>query len=485
MFKLKSIKYLLSLLLLFSCGENIPFTTVTQKQTFVTPAVNTYSNQFCPNSFVIAPKVDILFMIDNSSSTNYMNSSMKNAIASLIGSISQTFDYHAYVAPLIPVPGENIQSYPVVVSNPQGLGIGVQPVGAHDIQLFSNVTGGGVEHGFTRALNLIQNNMVNNIFRKEVNTVIIVVSNGDDNDNIVDPSTGQIVGSHYNTRVNQMKMLTEKYYTSFPPAPTGALKSKQLRFISVVPHTACQYGFKAGTRYKNMSEEIFSYNGIGSATSATPDSYNLCNANYTQIFGQIAQSMPTTTLEKTYNFWPAKETVATTIDFDVNQIEVVKVVNGSSQIIPASTSNGYNFVATHMVNKNIREIPIVSANHPAELKSGFFIELFGTAKLKTPNECLVVKIQDPQTYYGYIVLQRKPKLDETIVRINGNLIPQNNTNGWSYMGFTESINVKVVGPNGESNMPGDYRTGYALKLNGNTIYSNEDIIEVDYKHRNI
>jgi hypothetical protein len=489
MHRFLKLKYMLILLAVASCGENIPFTTVTQKQTFVTPAVNIYSNQFCPNSYVVAPKVDILFLIDNSSSTNYMNSGMKSAIASLIGSVSESFDYHAYVAPLIPVAGENIQYFPLVVSNQQGLSTNVNIVGANGITLFQNVAGGSAELGFTRAMNIINNNTSNNIFRKNVNTVVIVVSNGDDTDNLVDPSTGQIVASNYTARFNEFKMLTEKFYTGASSIPINALRSKQLRFISVVPHTACQYGFKAGTRYKNMSQDIFSYNGIGNATSATPDSYNLCNASYTQIFNQIAASMPTTTIEKTYNFWPAKETISSAApDFDVSKIQVVKIKDGVSQNIPESSSNGFNFVSTHMVNKNIRQLPIVSSDHPAELKTGYFVELFGTAKLKTPGECLVVKIQDPQTYYGYIVLARKPKVSETVVRINGQLVAQSSTNGWTLKCdgapqdpcYTPSINIKVIGPNGEPNSPGDFRSGYVLQLNG-VRYSNEDIIDVDYK----
>jgi hypothetical protein len=227
---------------------------------------------------------------------------------------------------------------------------------------------------------------------------------------------------------------------------------------------------------------------VGSATSATPDSYNLCTASYAQIFNQIAASMPTTTIEKTYNFWPAKETISNLIDFDISKIQVVKIKNGVSENLAESNSNGFNFISTHLVNKNIRELPVVSNEHPAELKTGYFIELFGAAKLKTPGECLVVRIQDPQTYYGYIVLARKPKLSETVVRINGQVVPQSTTNGWTLKCdgaqpdpcYTPSLNIKVVGPNGEPNSPGDFRSGYVLQLNG-VRYTNEDIIDVDYK----
>jgi hypothetical protein len=482
-------KYIYLLLILFftSCAEKIPFTQVAQKQTFVTPAAQSYATPFCPDPFNIKPKVDILFLIDNSGSTNFMSNQMKESIAGLVGKISQDFNYHAYVAPLIAVPGENIQAYSVLASSTQDLPASVQVVSVNDIQFFQSVSGGSQELGFQRALSVIEANTANNIFRKQVNTVIITVSNGDDTDFLVDPNTGQAIGDNYPTRLQDLQKLTEKYYLSNPPAPSHALMSKQLRYISVVAHSACQAGFKPGNRYRNMSNAIYQYSGsTDQAGRSTPDSYDLCTNSFNNIFNIIAQSMPTTAVQKTYNFWLAKQTNNPTIDFDPNRVEVYKVVNNNISQVPANTTNGFSFSGNHYVNKNIRELPVVSTQYPAENYTGFMVELHGNAKLKTPGECMIVKIFDPQVWYGYIVLNRKPKPETVVVRIKGQVIPRITSNpvpsgsdGWSYMGYSESVNITVNGPGDDTPAsPGQYMGGFVLKLHGSAIFNNEDLVDV-------
>ncbi len=485
---MKKIYWLFFIMFMFSCSEEAPFTDKPISQVFTTPSAQTYTTINCSNSTTINPRIDVLFLIDNSTSTFYIPSDLKNQIVNFIGSLDNyNFDYHAMVAPLIN-DGGNITQYPVL-TNVMDLPISVNVTTPSNLSLFSNTASGAVELGFKRAYDIINANKNNNVFRTNSNTLIITISNGEDTDWVMN-SYGYPMYDNFNTRLNELKSLTAQYYSGITP-PSGALMSNQLRYISVVAHstTGSCNNYKLGARYRNMSGQLYAYSGQSDqAGKQYPDSYNLCSGSFTSIFNTISQSIPSIYIPHTYNFWPVKDVAS--VDFNINAIEVKKIVKGVSGdtvvSIPVSATNGYQFVNSYLTNHNIRENPAPSAAYPPENFNGYFVELFGSAKVTSPD-CLLVKIQDPNVHYGYVSIPHEPDLNETKVLKNGveltyHATPGPSANGWTYVNYSPNLNRVITGPGDHTPAtPADYINGYIVKLLGTATYTNEDIIQVHYR----
>lgn len=479
---MRRISFLILILLMSACSEKIPFTVQTKKETFVTPGVQKFSSHLCGNQTVHKPKVDILFVVDNSTSLNpaYASNELKQSMSNIITHVSDNFDYHAFIVPLIDYSGAEEQ---LVVSDATSLGIGAPtPKGLSDVdvqQYLSNTQPGGSELGLARVRDAITGNISNGVFRKEVHTLVVMISNGDDTDNIVDPY-GNTVGTHYSTRLQELKNLTKA-------SGSTTLEALTLRFFSVVAHSACKNGFIKGTRYMQMSKDLYNYSGAtDQGSNPNPDSYNLCSNSISNIFTSIAAVLPTTVVNHVYNYWPAKVTNNTQIDFNENAIVVKRVnSNGTIETLNEDPTNGWQFLTNHQVNLNIREYPTVSTEYPAERLTGFFVQLHGNAKVTSPA-CLVVQIQDPQEYFGYIAIENNPDLNDTIIKKNGVIVNQSNTDGWQFLYFSPNKNIRIMGPNDHTDHPDKvYRTGYFFKMNGSAVYTNEDIITVEYKQTGV
>lgn len=475
---------LLLILLLSSCSENIPFTVQTQKEIFVTNGVQTYSSTICGNSTVHKPKVDILFVVDNSTSINpaYASADLKNSITNIVSQVSNNFNYHAYIVPLLTFAGENPQ---LVVSDMVGIGAGAPtPIGLNSVdiaQYLNNTQPGGSELGFQRVRDVINSNISNGIFRNEVHTLVVMVSNGDDTDNLYD-QYGNMIATNYYARLNDLKNFTKK-------SGVTTLQALTFRFFSVVAHSACQNGFIKGSRYMQMSKDLYAYSESTDQGNTTwPDSYNICTGSINNIFTSISSVLPTTVVNHTYNYWPAKVTNNTVIDFNPSAIVVKKVTQSGIIDIPSNNINGYQFMNAHQTNLNIRETPAVSSDYPAENLTGFFVQLYGSAKVNSP-ECLSVQIQDPQEFFGYSVVSNNPDLNETVIKKNGVIVPKQvggSGDGWSFQGFSPSQNKRITGPGDFTPHPnGVYATGYVFKFNGNSYYTNEDIISIEYKQTGV
>src|SRR3989338_2492121 len=88
------------LLVLASCGAE-QFGTTPQSQ--IQPADPLISNNqvSCSNHTLIKPIVDVLYVVDNSTSNFYISSSVKTGIQKTIDGISSKFDYRIIGTPLI------------------------------------------------------------------------------------------------------------------------------------------------------------------------------------------------------------------------------------------------------------------------------------------------------------------------------------------------------------------------------------------------
>jgi hypothetical protein len=85
-------------------------------------------------------------------------------------------------------------------------------------------------------------------------------------------------------------------------------------------------------------------------------------------------------------------------------------------------------------------------------------------------------------YFGFLVLPQAPKVNTIYLSINGKVIPQSSTNGWTYRGNTTVPNIKKphpASPQGE--IPAIPKSGFMLELNGvDNYYKTGDDVRVNY-----
>jgi hypothetical protein len=462
---MKLIHFTISLLFFslgfISCSEET-LTKQTVVDNFKPNDVNAFSMNTCANMQFDKPPVDILFVVDNTGSTNHSGfDKLKNQIANTITNISRDFDYHLYVAPLLPIGSESLQSYPLIISNPTPFTnlAELNVTNIENLQIFSAPTGNNSENGLNRVLNLISSNRDNGIFREMANTVIVLISDGDDT-------------TLYNNVVGNLVFDPQKFLDKKNEfiALKNSLKAESFRFFSLVAQQNCQ-GFRIGSQYRRMSQELYDYFQL-SDDNVQKNSYDLCSGNYTQVFSTVNSSIKAVVVGHEYDHWKISDMAESSIQLD--QIEIFKVLaNGNQVLIPEDDENGYRYLGAKE-NFEIRSRPT-----RGEAVSGLIVKLNGDAQVKYP-ECIISKTQSPNEYFGYIVINREPELESIRVKIRGAEIPQSTTNGWSYIGYHETKNLKVPGPTSAPVVPEINRSGYFIKLNGNALFSNGDETEVLY-----
>ena len=96
-------------------------------------------------------------------------------------------------------------------------------------------------------------------------------------------------------------------------------------------------------------------------------------------------------------------------------------------------------------------------------------------------DCILVTSVSRTEYFNYIVLPQKPQPGLS-VRINGQLIPESNTNGWSNeTSVVQTLNIKAPHPQPGDQNPPLMKTGFMLKLNGvNNYYKSGDNVQVNF-----
>ena len=464
------VKKLLTILalstLLSSCGEEI-LTQNTLSETFGAPDLETFQYNTCSAMRFVKPPVDILFVVDNSGSTLQGSfQAIKEQIAATVSTISNEFDYHVYIAPLKASSGDNISNYPLIVSNPQSLDGPLTEynlVKIEDINssvFFSTAHGGNTEQGFQRVYDLVNSNRSNKIFRTNANTITVMISNFDDTDT-VNSTGGQVTynDTEFNNKKNQFISLKNN------------LSAKSLRFISLAPHSSCN-GWRTFGRYKKMSQEIYDLYGHGDDPTYK-HARDLCSGNYATLFKSVNESIHHELVGHKYDHW--KISSADESSIQTNDIVVMKVSQDGSKVeIPSGTTNGFEYLG-YKQNINTRYAP--DAGEPV---TGLVIKLNGSARVNYPD-CITAKTRTPTEYFGYAVMPREPQVGTIKVEINGKIIDNDSTNGWSYEGFQPSKNVKVPGPTGAPTTPELLKSGYFIKLNGSAIITNGDDINVYYK----
>lgn len=483
--------FLLSLL--SGCPEGA-FKPNERKDTSVANPIQFSSNLSCSSFTLIRPQVDFLFLWDNSTSTNFINPSTQAALNNTIDLISDRFDYHIMISPLL---GSGNTNSSLITYDPNGLGSSATAMRIDRSQASTALSQlptvqGSYEAGVSRATSLISSNISNGVFRQGAYTMIVVMSNQDDNSWVQGAfPTSYDRNAYINNKINDLMCLRGNYSGA---CSGSSLNSLQMRFFSIVAHSedcgGSQPQFDSNLVYKKMSELAYSIpytNGNPSPTSSSfpYDSYNICNvSNFATIFDGINNSIQDQVINHQYDWWPVASSGSTSID--PNEINVTKGGTTLSKLSEpvAPGANGYTFTNS-VQTQNTRYAPT-----SGEPYTGYMIKLYGNARVTYP-ECLTVQTQTPKEYFGYVNMVSKPYEPSIQLTIDGQSIPQSSTNGWSLIKtgsdptYFSSFNIKIQSPTNDAQaFPAENKSGYFLKLTGSAVYSNSSVVDVQYDPQN-
>ncbi|OUR96339.1 hypothetical protein A9Q84_08260 [Halobacteriovorax marinus] len=463
-------------LVLGSCNPD-QFGVGKKNATISTTPVATGSTFVCSDFTQIRPPVDLLFIWDNSTSTKYISSSTKNALNNVINYISDRFDYQVMMAPLIGSGNSNSYFFSRAGSFPSGVSVIDKSNAASIISSFPSVSGNS-ESGAKRARDLLRTNISNGIFRQNSYTVVIIMSNEDDNSFV----TGNY-GATNSQKINYANGLSHDllclkggyaggslrnsnsmYNSTCSNAPK--LNSSMMRMLTIAPSYNCQSYFEANKVYRTMSQNIASAQGY-----IQTDFTDICAENYASIFDQVNSVIADQVIKHRYNYWPV---AGSNVEIDPSTIVVTRD-NGSP--VFESSSSGFTYEGIQN-NRDTRYFPT-----SGEPYTGHVIKLNGSAEIIYPS-CLKVDYQAPRDYFGYCHIPNKPQESSIDVFIDGVKL---STSSWSLEKssgnpkYTSNKNIKITSPsNFAPKTPGNYQSGYFVKLSANAVYSNAQTCNVTY-----
>lgn len=458
---------LLFLMALTGCG-NEQFGTGGQSANSTANPLTSFSHQSCSNFTLIKPKVDVVYVVDNSASSFYLASDIKLALQRTVDGLSSDFDYRVVGTPLIETSGGN-NDYQVMTNSPDLNGIptdGRRIQSSNGFTFFANASGGANERGLNRVHSFV-NAHRGGLIRTQAYTLIVLVSNGRDVE--VEPSlnfnNGEIGYSStaFNTALSNMRTLKNN------------LQAQQLRMISVTAQSSCQPGFTPSLRsYVQMSQKLYEDSrATDQSGNATPDAYNICTNSISNIFSTVNSAIKQVIVPHGYRFWPItfaenNETVS------LDEIRVTKISPNGSRTELARSSE-WTYEQRNPLNPTpTREVPT-----PGEPISGTHFVRFNN--LLMYPDCVLVTSVSRTEYYDWVVLPRRPLLPVTI-RVNGQEIPQSALST-SQVNNSQTLNIKADWPNpgsGNDNPP-VMRTGFMIQItNPQYFYKSGDSVDTQY-----
>lgn len=510
--------------MLYSCAKQ-EFIPPNNFDTTQTAEKKTGSSQSCAQFTYVRPPVDLLFLWDNSTSSIYLNDQTKQALNSVVSQISERFDYQVMMAPLMGNGNNEAVFFSRSGHNP---GSGITTIsqasaGAY-IDQFSKVNG-SAENGVQRSVDLIRNNQSNGVFRKNAYTLVITMSNDDDN-SWVDPNSNYEFDPYRRDLYTKAKAhdllcmrgnytpssLYNSTFSTFNSSCSNApkLDAIMMRYVSIsalFSQNSCSVSSQLTQNYvyKRISEYIYgtSYsNGFTFPPAVVvnseehSDHFNICRGNFANIFDGVNNAITDAVIAHVYKYWPVTSDSSTELD---ESSLTVTMSNGSTfDQIPNSVSiirddfgkndrdnygnpvNGYRLVS-NPTTVNTRFLPT-----PGEAFTGRVIELFGTAKVTYPA-CILTTYSEPDSYFGYVHMADRPNEATISLKINDNVIPKGGTNGWELVKSGSSpqwysnFNIRIQSPGDYTpKTPGTFKTGYFVKVNGSAVYSNNAKVEISY-----
>lgn len=456
---------LLFLTTLASCGSE-QFGTTPQSSTSTADPLKVYEAHSCTNRTLISPKVDIIYVVDNSGSSFNIQDSVKTAVKNTVNSISKDFDYRVIGTTLLNAPGDTTPNddYRVMTnSNEDALpseASSRRVFDPSDLTFFTNpITSYAPERGLGRTLEFMEHHLSSGLLRQGAYHLVVLVSNGrDDEVEYVKDGTNL----NYPTYSDR--------YQRFTNLKTG-LSSQQLRFMSVTAKTSCEGSKTSNLSYIKMANQLYADSGA-TDNNSTRDSYDVCSSGLNNLFTAVNSSIQKIVIPHKYRYWPITFAKSTDTRDSFGKVEVYRI-NGSSAPQLMSDSS-WTWEAAPSGSKDIRE------DSGSEVVSAYHFIRFND--LITYPDCIQVKSVDRTEYFGYIVLQREPKPDTIYVTINGNAIPRSTTNGWEYKGNITRSNIKVPHPDSPgSEEPPIARSGFMIQLHGTSnYYKSGDNVQVNF-----
>lgn len=463
---------------------------------------------------MIKPKVDFLFLWDNSTSSVFINDSTKQALNRTIDNISSRFDYHVLMAPLMVGNTDPLNFQAKLISeNTNGLSSDAlnlkidRTLAAQSLNF--SYSSGSKEEGIERAIDLIKGNVSNGIFRANSYVYVVLMSNQDDSSWEKFPVAEVDRQNYLNAQEKEILCLRGNHVPQSGNCTGINLNSIQLRFMTITAFNPSGAGnscggigsWDKGTTYQEISKRVYSapYNVGGqieyrqsdqnTRSDGMFDAYDICSqSSFSNIFDGINASINDTLIRHKYNYWPVASSGATSIDPEEirvfkDGVEMPKLTSP----IPMGAS-GFTF-NNYVQTVNTRYEP--TAGEPF---TGYVVRLYGDAVVTYP-ECIRVQTQNPKEWFGFINLQTKPVESSIQLKINGQIVSQSSTNGWQLVkssgqpAYFNSKNIKIEGPGSfcPSNSttycpatPALNKSGYFLQLFGTAVYSNGATIEVIY-----
>lgn len=463
--------FLLSLLLLAGCGEE-QFGAVRQATRTEANSIKSYEQHTCSSFTLIKPKVDILFVVDNSSSNIYITSDIKTAIKNTVDSVSSQFDYRVIGTGLLKAKGDStpFNDYQVLTNSSDPLSTEAASrkiISSNELNFFTAVEQDPdeVEAGLRRTIEFINGNSGTGLFRQGAYHLIVIVSNGRDQEVEYSP--------YANGQTAQYENVFNDRLSSFN-AIKSQLNSQQLRLFSASANRICKpQWYSSEKSYVAMAQQLYQLSGATDSPSS--DFYNLCDNSASQIFTAVNSSIKQILIPHTYRYWPI--TFAENNEMvDVNEIEVIKVGSNSSKSTLTKTTQWIYEDKGTPTAVNTRELPTVG-----EPITGRHFVRFTDNNLITYPDCVIVKSKSRVEYLGYVVLQKAPQVQSIVLRINGVTIPQSATNGWTYIGNQPAMNIKMPHPQAGDELPAIMKSGFMIQLNGSAnYYKSGDSVTVDY-----
>lgn len=459
-----SLLTLLFLTVLSGCG-NEQFGTGGQSQNSTASPLQTFAHQSCSGFTLIKPKVDVLYVVDNSASSYYVANDIKNALRNTVDTLSQDFDYRVIGTPLIETATGN-NDYQVMTNSSDLAGLPGSPrriQTSGEFTFFANPGGGGYERGINRVNSFLTTHKSSGLIRSNAHTIIVLISNGRDADIEAQGQFGNgepiYNASAFSSALNSLRAKKNSGH--------------QLRFTSVTAHSSCNSGWFSSQRsYVQMSKEIYATSGgTDQDGDPSPDAYDLCGGSVSSIFSTVNASIKQVLISHGYRYWPINfaennETVS------IDEIRVTKVnSSGAKTELVRGTDWTYQDNVTPMAI-NTRETPT-----PGEPITGRHFVRF--SNLLMYPDCVLVTSVSRTEYFDWVVLPRKPLLPVT-VKVNGVTIPQSALST-SQVETSQTLNIKAPYPTAADENPPVMRTGFMIQItNPQYYYKSGDNVEALY-----
>lgn len=437
-----SVIHSLLLATLVSCGGE-QFGTTPQSTSNSVQAPTGYKQYSCSSHTLIKPKVDVLYVVDNSGSIFDIQDAVKAAIKNTANTISQNFDYRLISTKLIQPQTDSTpyDDYLVLTNSTDALPDTSKKVSVAS-ELFNFVYDGkAMERGLGRTYEFM-NHHKNSLLRNGAYQIVVLVSNGRDDQVAGDSALFASTLTNYQTL-------------------KGALQAPQLRFLSVTAKGSC--GKSAADTYVKMSTSL----------NSSSDSFDICSSSLSNLFSVVNSTIQQVIIPHHYRYWPMTFAKVGDTENSFGEIKVYKVSGNSAPVlVPASE---WTYHESTQGWENTRELPTVGER--ADYKH--FVRF---NNLVTYPDCIQIEAKSRTEYFGYIILPRAPQLAGIYVTINGNSIPQSSTNGWTYIGnVTVPKNIKMPYPNAGDDLPKVEKMGFMIQLNGSSnYYKSGDNVQVNF-----